>query len=629
MALLNSVFMVLKGLRKLSVWVSTKNIFVFFLIFGVCFLSYSYAFEEDTSQYFPSPQDLPSSPNWQVVNKKVNLSGRDFKSQTQMGYRYILDYATSPKTGLSFFVVVTKIRHGKVIDAREGLSVTKAQYAFKRMYETYSTGMYQPAIPLKYGDESFESWQDAQHCMVFVRRGDYLIDIRGTDFAPYRKDKPSLRDMCHTFAEFIDGRIFGVRLGKFFPIQAVGNVPLVAGKKMAIYIGVEVRKGRNISDYIYQIKVGRRGFSRTSYEFPLNLKNSLEYDPVGDTSDGTVWNKEFVEPISIEDAKKFFDVRENQEYDTYFYRIFLDPKKPNFSGNYIFRVTVKDNSSSKLREKVLKFQTRKSPTLRIAIVPLPIGYWAPPSQWKFDAEWIRRMKDKGWKRIIPDTFLVTLPQVKRNLIIGSPSLKKALKKSLREGRGHILYFEKTKKACDFLKGVMPVAEEKFEVYTYDDFPSDLKISSQPNSIEEVLRSLENWRRRHPRFQRVIGVIAGGNPLTGGISFYIDENTGRNFWFKKKIALVSVDEPVFSFAHQLLHTFGAYDEWADPSSEKRPLLNSPMGVIGGEKVIEGFWVQKKEYQGTHQKPCNSVMGKIPPAWITPRLYKGLMKVLKGY
>lgn len=594
----------------------------------------------DTSRYFPDVEHFEQTQGWQITNRKVNLHSRQAESQTIMNYRYLVDMQSAPRTALSFQVAVTKIRHAEIPEPRTGTLITRAQYAYSKMYESSQVGYFRGAEPAKYGDESFTARKDSNSYHVFVRRGDYLIDIRGADILPNRYDKPSVEKVAHYIADFIDSRIFGVRIGIFKPIQVLNdkNVPLIAGKKMVIYATVETERDRELPDnYVFKVKVGRRGFNRTSYDFPLDLSTSSNFDPVGDTTDGVLWEHEHVEPVKIDRVHaSFFRIKQESEYRSYMYRLFLDPIKPDFYGDYVFRVTVVDQQTgSKLREHVYRVPCRQSKKLRIAVMPLPVGYWAPPDRWKVeDWSWMSKLGDQGWYRTSFIGMVAPLPENIQKKFTMYPRVRKYLLKNLPKSRGKRRYMDLTRKGRDFLKAVMPVAEENLEFYIYDRFPEDLVVEPHPTEVRLIVKALERWRKKHPRFDRVIGIAPGSNPLEGGVSFYLENDAGRQFWFKKNNIVISVNAPAFQFAHDIAHTFGAYDEWMPRDSEMDTLkqftkpINKPLGTDSGQLVSNGYWPQKKKFMGTPQRSVNSIMGIEDPAWIPANVYKGILKKLMG-
>lgn len=592
----------------------------------------------DTTRYFPKPHNFPQLEGWQITNKKTNLATRQFESQTVMGYRYIVDKGTAPRTALSFQVVVTKLRGGSFSDPKTGMTISRANYVYQNQFKLCREDFLRAAKPLKFGDQSFDAVRDRDKHLIFIRRGDFLIDIRGADTMPSYKSKPKVKDVAFFLAEFIDSRIFGARIGLVRPIQVFNNpkIQMVAGKKMVVYVSVETEKNQPFPEnYLLKVKVGERGFKKQAYAIPLGSKEKTEFDPVTNDTDGPVWDKEYGEQTPITRTERAcFRLKKEREYDTRLYRFFLDPVDPQFYGDYVFRVTIENpESGSKLRETVVKMPTRPSKSFKIAIMPIPVGYWTPAEHWDVeDWAWISKLGDQGWKRKSFIYFTAPLPEHVQMKYRMYPRVKKYLRKHLITSKGQKRYQEKITDSRQFLKAVFPLAEENFEIYTYDDFPRDIEVEPHPDSPEKILKALKKWHSKHPRFQRVIGVVPGGNPMKGGVKFYLDDATGQNLWLKKKYILLNVNAKDFQLAHEVAQSLGAADEWTPPAAKKktgwnRP-MNSPVGEPGGQVVVNGYWVQQKKFMGTPIKPINSIMGKIKPAWIPENVYKGLRKTAEG-
>ncbi len=613
------------------------------IIFLLMILSFEQAFAQisgneldtDTSRFFPEPQEFQTG-KWQINFQKFNTQSRNFHSSSNRGYRMLVDLNSSPKTALTFNVTITLVREGTMIDEKRGRTVPNVHYVFRKFLNMSSMGHYKPAELSKFGDESFEAMKDYDKYRIFIRRGQYLIDIIGMDNLPDRKDKPNVQQVSRYLAYFIDSRIFGARIGKFRPIQALDNrnIPMISGKRMVIYSTVEVQKKEKFpSNYLLTVTVGMQGFRQTSYAIPLGLKGKTIFGSAGSTTDGALWADEYGEPVPMtEDLKNYFGILDNPNYETYLYRFYIDPKKHNRIGNYIFKVNIIDPNGSKLREHVFKYPLQRTKKLRIAIMPLPIGYWAHAKDWKVDEwSWISRLGDQAWKRQSYISFVASVPEEEREKFMPKP-LGDYLRKHLFTSKGKRRYEEKAKEGKEFLMGAFPIDEENFEIYVYEEFPEDLKIDPQPKDIKKICSALDKWREKHPRFDRVIGISPGSNPLQGGVSFYLDNDTGRQFWYRKNSVVISTYAPAFQLAHDLAHTFGALDEYPDTDPGKPaggymlPPLNKPVGVEGGSMVNDGYWPAKEKFMGTPLRPVNSIMGIKEPAWIPGDIYKGIMKQL---
>lgn len=591
--------------------------------------------DADTSRFLPEPQEILMG-KWQINFQKFNVQSRNFHSSSNRGYRMLVDLNSSPKTALTFNITITLVREGTIIDEKRGRTVPNVHFVFRKFFDMSSMGHYMPAQLSKYGDESFEAMKDYDKYRIFFRRGQYLIDIIGTDNLPDRKDKPDVQQVSRYLAYFIDSRIFGARIGIFRPIQVLDsrNIPMISGKRMVIYSTVEVQKKEKFpSNYLLTVTVGMQGFRKTSYSIPLGLKGKTIFGPAGSTTDGALWADEYGEPVPLtKDFKSYFGILNNPNYETYLYRFYIDPKKPDRIGDYIFKVNLIDPNGSKLREHVYKYPLQRTRKLRVAIMPLPIGYWSHAKDWKVDEwSWISRLGDQAWKRQSYISFVASVPEGEREKFLPKP-LGDYLRKHLFTSKGKRRYEEKVKEGKEFLMGAFPIDEENFEIYVYEEFPEDLKITPHLKDIKKICSALDKWREKHPRFDRVIGISPGSSPLRGGVSFYLDNNTGRQLWYRKNSVVISVYAPAFQFAHDLAHTFGALDEYPETDPAKPagrytlPPLNKPVGVESGAMVNNGYWPAKEIFMGTPLRPVNSIMGIREPAWIPGDIYKGIMKQL---
>lgn len=587
----------------------------------------------DTSRFFPRPEDF-GIPGWQINFQNLNQESRNFLSSSNKGYSFIIDLETSPRTAYTFSVTITLVRPGMGVDPKRGVQVPISEMYYHQFYESASIMHFMPAERSHYGDQSFEAAKDYDKYKILIRRGDYLIDIAGTDLLPDRMDKPPVRDVAHLIAAFIDSRIFGARIGLFRPVQVLNDpsVPFVAGKKMVVYAAVEVEQGREIpKGYMMVINVGMRGFRQLAYQLPLSVKGKTVFGEAGPATDGALWTEEYGEPVEITPQRRaFFNIPHSPGYDTYLYRFYLDPVQPDFYSNYIFKVHLAAPSGTKLWDHIFEVPVKPSGTLITAIIPLPVGYWAYPKDWTVDKwSWITKMEDQAWKRQSYINLMAELPEEAREKFTPKP-IADYLRKHLVTSKGQRVYNEKAKEAGEFLMGAFPIAEESFEIHIYEDIPEDIAVDPHTNDMTVITAALELWLKKHPRFDRVIGVVPGSNPIKGGVAFHMDRDTGMQFCYGKKAAVVSVDAPAFQFAHDLAHTFGAVDEFLEADQVRRvsgvKQINTPIARPQGHHVIQGYWAAKQQFMGTPLKPIGSIMGLQEPAWITPEVYKGILEQL---
>ena len=622
----------------LTLLVKSKKVMALFTFLVLLFsVAFAQAIPEntDTSRFLPRPEDFPMK-GWQVNFEHLNKENRNIISTSNRGYRYLVDMETSPKTALTFNVTVSLLRPGTVIDQKRGMEVSNSQAVFQRVFDMSAMNHYMPSQKSKWGDESFEAAKDYNKYRIVIRRGQYLIDIVGADMLPANPNKPSVKDVAYYFAYFLDSRVFGARIGNFKVIQALDTprVPMIAGKRMVVYATVEIESTEKLpKNFLLNLNVANQGFRQTSYQIPLGLKAKTQFGPAGSISDGALWSEEYGEPVEITPVEKaVMGIVDNPNYSTYLYRFFLDPAKTMRVGDYVFRINIIDSSGSKLREHIVKKPVFSPRKVRIAIMPLPIGYWAPAKDWRVEEwGWLSKLNDEAWKRQSYISFVASLPEDKRKDFVPK-KVADFLRKHLLTSKGQRRYKEKVKEAKEFMMGVMPVPDENFEVYIYEEFPDDLVVEPHPDSIRTITGALDKWLEKHPRFDRVIGVSPGGNALHGGVKIFLDDDAGRQFWYQKKSIVLSVHAPTYHFAKELARTFGAVDEYMEPGTEKppgihpAPPINRAVGIEGGDMVTNGYWPAKETFMGTPLRPVGSIMGKKEPAWIPANIYNGILKQL---
>jgi hypothetical protein len=369
------------------------------------------------------------------------------------------------------------------------------------------------------------------------------------------------------------------------------------------------------------------------YSVLLGEKNKTVFGPCGDTDDGSTWREEYAEPVPLTpELRNIFAIPENPRYGTYLYRFFIDPALTEVTDNYIFRVNIFDPSGSKLREAVLVPPAVSSGRLRVAVIPLPVGYWSAGKNWKIEEPgWVNKLGDQGWKMDSYLNFMSNLPDEAKPPFMRKP-VADYLRKQLPKSKGKMKYEENVKKARYFLYGVMPLAEEKLEFEVYEDFPEDLVLEPHPDDIGKITQALNIWMEKHPKFDRVIAVVPGKSPTKGGVSFNMDNDAGMQFWYRRKAAIVTVDSSPRQFARALAQTFGAIDEFLPPDA-KAPTeealgkpINKPVGVDVGDIITNGYWAAMKQFMGTSMKPVNSIMGLKDPAWIPKSVYNGIIREL---
>lgn len=482
----------------------------------------------------------------------------------------------------------------------------------------------------------------------------------------------------------------------FKPIQVVHEegIPLISGKRMGVFVAVEAQeKILNSKKYTLVLKVSKGEFLRDEYPIQLNATESVPFDSIPPVKDGG-WKKETAEPVKepeISVCRNFFNLKEHalkKGTKIKFFRFLLKPKNPDYDGCYHFAAHIIDDKRKEMARMIVKKRTKRSGVLHIAVLPVRAGYWSHPNHWietidTYGPESLEGFYEHAWADTTYDAFLKSLDKEERKKWdnLGQEE-KKWIETAINLGDGKAEYKRSAERMAHFTKGVFPLAEERLTCTIAEAHPRDLKLTltftedllhlekviyakksqmqGQPGKLGEgllisalksaqselfngILKELNVWAEKHPRYQRVVGIVPGNSPGVGGVSFDMGddghETVGITWWFYKRAAVVVFDSEAYIMSHELAHTYGALDEyrgWTAMDSVIEEMqtrflrwlepINIPMGKDEGEEVTNGFWAAQKRFMGTPENPENSVMGKATDetAWITSRLYKGIMK-----
>ncbi|MBU0636258.1 hypothetical protein KKE06_04495 [Candidatus Micrarchaeota archaeon] len=239
----------------------------------------------------------------------------------------------------------------------------------------------------------------------------------------------------------------------------------------------------------------------------------------------------------------------------------------------------------------------------------------------------------------------------------------------RNGKtGKQVYLDMVKESKDYFKAVMPIAEENIFFHTAQK-PFENKLSGKTTSLLRVLWALRDitsgrrWNRLYTDdwiyenlflepgeedlrvhqmkgYDRVVGFVPTASSQTSDFDFG-DALGVMNNMVNRYGVLVDLENasgPVMT--HEILHTYCAIDEYLNwvmrrvtdfstsvACSEGALSINDNKGTDNqGTPVKDGFWVEKRTFQGTPENPKYSIMGKQPHdeynKWITHDLYHGV-------
>ena len=518
------------------------------------------------------------------------------------------------------------------------------------------------------GDEGIQAVQETTSLLYFLK-GDYLVTVSAMGYP----------ELAEEVGRIIESKLLTTIL-LLAPVQVLhDDVPLISGKKMGVFVAVESRRDILTSnEYTLVLEVSKNQFLQNEYSIQLNADSRI-YNPIKDTDDGGTWNRETVTTISNKNdiivILSYFGIKRTakkakkaKNTDIKIFRFLLDPVDMNYTGDYEFRASITNVEKKKIATKITTRRTVSSETLKIAIIPVRVGWWAPPKYWLekiTELENDSDFTDTAWTDVNYTEFMESLSETELKKI---ENVKTRIKRAITGGRGNILYSDTARKMAHFIKGVFPFAEEALTITIFEDQPHNLKIEPK-ETLGPIFEKVNSWAKKSS-FDRVIAIIPGTSPGQGGIDFYMNPALGVALWYIECAAMVALQAWDSIAAHELAHTYGAIDEYGQDITDGLPQwakylvgpvfymfvwfqdqrawlrhaaavvqtygknvtrklnqkspINSCVGMPGGHQVTNGFWAAKGEFMGTPQDAKNSLMGQLESAWITTELYEGIIK-----
>jgi len=452
------------------------------------------------------------------------------------------------------------------------------------------------------GDGGFIAIGDGSISLIF-QYGAHQVTVLGESEALSRAHATSIGQIIE--AKF-QTKIFLLR-----PIQTLddASIPLISGKKMGVFVGIEIGSSL-LESKEYSLRLQGKGgqFRQNDYHIQISDKKWEQFgEELEDVKDGATWKKEEVKLLDEEEAKdclERFAVRDKprEGFVRRVYRFMLAPPIPNFNGICQFRASIIDGDEKILSQQLVSPRTVPSPRKRIAIIPLRIGYWAPPQYWlgiikehgiesltnfkrlRRKNSTITRGPSLAWKakEQIRKSFLSTvtgdhvpLPSEAERDTWSKllPTSRIQVEKAARNGTGKQAYLELAKEVVRYTKAVFPTAEQCLEFTIEEDQPfcvSDPNPSTWKNSraktdplrvlqmaalppdakidLRELILAVDGVRNKlveflhdHPQYDRVLAIIPGGEPGDGGVNLDIGGHSLRMLRLVSAVAGEGGDE----------------------------------------------------------------------------------------
>jgi hypothetical protein len=515
------------------------------------------------------------------------------------------------------------------------------------------------------GDEGIRAVHEITSLLYFVK-GDYLIMVSAVGDP----------ELAEEVGRIIESKLLTTIL-LLSPVQVLhDDVPLISGKKMGVFVAVESRRDMlDSNEYALVLEVSKNQFLQNEYSIQLNA-DSRTYNHIKDADDGGTWNREIVTTISDKNdiivCLSYFGIKRTAEnvkkIKIKIFRFLLDPVDMDYNGDYEFKAFIMNSEKRKIATRITTRRTVKSATLKIAIIPIRVGWWAHPKNWLEKIPELENDKDfvdTAWTDINYTEFMESLSEQELKKI---ENVKKRIKRAITGGRGKILYSDTARKMAHFAKGVFPLAEEALTITILEDQPHNLLIDPK-ETLDPIFEKVNAWAKKSS-YDRVVAIVPGTSPGQGGIDFYMNPAVGVALWYIEHAVMVALQAWDSIAAHELAHTYGAIDEYGQDITDGLPEwaqyvvgpvsymfiwfqdqrtwlrhaaavlqtyienlkkklnqkwpINSCVGMPGGHQVMNGFWAARGKFMGTPQDTKNSLMGQLDNAWITTELYEGIRK-----
>ncbi|MFA5049451.1 MAG: hypothetical protein WC501_00425 [Candidatus Micrarchaeia archaeon] len=488
---------------------------------------------------------------------------------------------------------------------------------------------------------------------------------------------------------------------KVVPVQVLKDAPMIAGKETAVMVAIKSTGGE-----IYK-KSDSSKFYLTFNAVATDIGNqdAGKFTPFSEfrfvLDEGP--NLDAVQTISENNVNEYLDFMGVQKESGAIYHVYIfyiDHPSTALKGYYYFSaaLSVEKITSGKIEEKDLggadaKAKVYPSPNLKLTILPVAVGAWDPNlcelcvdtskfSLYNFACtkQGIARLGktssnlfDFMWEGKLSQNFIDQLYSESSfwKKIFEGPSLKFCKKEFQKEftkseleaytSKSPYLYslYPNTPPATpeqryvmlvtesiDYLKGVMPIAEEKLTYKIYNEPKKIPTINSHTTSLSDILFALELFHTKFidSSYERVIGVV----PVDGQRNIVNIPYSDINFDDEGYMSGLYSDEAVIishlyagpnTMTHEIAHTYCAVDEYTPPvirfltsaivipgfCGEGIMRINTNRGTDQrGTPVTNGFWVAKRKLMGIPSNPKYSFMGSAEDdqQWISDELYFGL-------
>lgn len=554
------------------------------------------------SQYLPTEEELIAIIPPGFLRKQISIEkdiyddecGSQFIHRSRItGWFVKPDKPQKDKSRRKINVPPVSLDISVTIFSRESLPPVSSKYLIDVLK---NSGQYTSVNEVNFGDGGLicgSKWDGFVSISLTFDYGNYYVVV--STGGERRGRSAMVKKIAQIVEDKLQAKVFLLK-----PIQALDNasVPLISGKKMAVFVGLEYNKTLlETKGYFLRLQGKKGQFRQNEYSIEIGKEKSRPFGKeLENVDDGANWNKEIVELLEGKEAKNClerFAIKDKPKKgcERRIYRFMLAPPGPNLKGICQFRASFIHGDKRILSSHFVSPQTVPSPRKKIAIIPLRIGYWAPPQYWlaMIREHGIKSFNDFKWQLDYrPDGFSLAwragkqireefLEAVKNNVLPSQADRdtwgkldeksKDLVKKAVTEGSGQQAYQQLARAIVYYTKAVFPAAEQCLEFTIKDDQPWTID-SPDPGTwrnnkkkpdimemlglpmestkdIRELVIPLDGVRNKlteflhvHTQYDRVLAIIPGGSPGDGGVN--LDIRTIVHFIMKLKNKIMRKD-----------------------------------------------------------------------------------------